>query len=51
MGLPSHRTQNSLRFSLGLLSTDAEVDRVVDVLPRLVEKLRGLSQRPAGARG
>ena len=28
MGLPAHRTQNSLRFSLGLFSTDAEVDRV-----------------------
>ncbi len=42
MGLPTHRTQNSLRFSLGLLSTEAEVDRVVDVLPRLVEKLRAL---------
>ena len=45
MGLPVHRTQNSLRFSLGLFSTDAEVDRVVDVLPRLVEKLRGLTRR------
>ena len=45
MGLPAHRTQNSLRFSLGLFSTDAEVDRVVEVLPRLVEKLRGLSRK------
>ena len=45
MGLPTHRTQNSLRFSLGLFSTDAEVDRVVDVLPRLVEKLRGLTRK------
>jgi cysteine desulfurase len=45
MGLPPHRTQNSLRFSLGLFSTDAEVDRVVEVLPRLVEKLRGLSRK------
>jgi cysteine desulfurase len=42
MGLPTHRTQNSLRFSLGLSSTEADVDRVVDVLPRLVEKLRAL---------
>ncbi len=40
MGLPVHRTQNSLRFSLGLFSTDAEVDRVIDTLPRLVGKLR-----------
>jgi cysteine desulfurase len=44
MGLPSHRTQNSLRFSLGLFSTEEEVDRVVEVLPRLVEKLRGLTR-------
>jgi cysteine desulfurase len=51
MGLPTHRTQNSLRFSLGMFSTEAEVDRVVEVLPRLVEKLRGLTQKPVGARG
>jgi cysteine desulfurase len=49
MGLPTHRTQNSLRFSLGMFSTDEEVDRVVDVLPRLVDKLRGLSRRTATA--
>lgn len=46
MGFPPHRTQNSLRFSLGTFSTDAEVDRVIDILPRLVEKLRGLTRRP-----
>jgi cysteine desulfurase len=49
MGLPSHRTQNSLRFSLGMFSTQEEVDRVVDVLPRLVEKLRGLTRKPVTA--
>jgi cysteine desulfurase len=49
MGLPSHRTQNSLRFSLGLFSTQEEVDRVVDVLPRLVDKLRGLTRKPVTA--
>ena len=48
MGLPTHRTQNSLRFSLGMFSTEAEVDRVVEVLPRLVEKLRGLTRTAAG---
>jgi cysteine desulfurase len=47
MGYPSHRTQNSLRFSLGLFSTEEEVDRVVDVLPRLAEKLRGLTRKPS----
>jgi cysteine desulfurase len=49
MGLPTHRTQNSLRFSLGMFSTQEEVDRVVEVLPRLVEKLRGLTRRPVTA--
>src|SRR5437764_7547972 len=47
MGLPVHRTQNSLRFSLGMFSNDEEVDRVLEVLPGLVEKLRGLSTRVA----
>jgi cysteine desulfurase len=47
MGFPAHRTQNSLRFSLGMFSTQEEVDRVVDLLPRLVEKLRGLSRKAA----
>jgi cysteine desulfurase len=46
MGLPPHRTQNSLRFSLGLFSTEEEVDRVASVLPGLVEKLRGLTRKP-----
>jgi cysteine desulfurase len=45
MGFPAHRTQNSLRFSLGVFSTDAEVDRVVSALPALVEKLRGLTKK------
>ncbi len=45
MGFNAHRTQNSLRFSLGLFSTEAEVDRVVATLPRLVEQLRGLTRK------
>ena len=49
MGFPAHRTQNSLRFSLGMFSTEEEVDRVIEVLPRLVEKLRGLTRRPVTA--
>ena len=40
MGLTPHRAQSSIRFSLGAGNTDAEVDYVLDVLPRLVEKLR-----------
>jgi cysteine desulfurase len=49
MGLPPHRTQNSLRFSLGMFSTEEEVDRVVSVLPRLMEKLRALTRKSATA--
>jgi cysteine desulfurase len=49
MGLPTHRTQNSLRFSLGMFSTDAEVDRVIEVLPRLVDKLRSLTRKTVSA--
>jgi cysteine desulfurase len=45
MGFSAHRTQNSLRFSLGLYSTPEEVDRVIAVLPGLVEKLRGLTRK------
>lgn len=49
MGLPVHRTQNSLRFSLGLYSTPEEVERVIETLPRLVQKLRALSSRTGAA--
>jgi cysteine desulfurase len=40
MGFPPHRTQNSIRFSLGAANTEADVDRVVTLLPGIVEKLR-----------
>jgi cysteine desulfurase len=49
MGFPAHRTQSSLRFSLGLFSTEEEVDRVVALLPGVVEKLRRLTRRTASA--
>jgi cysteine desulfurase len=47
MGFPPHRTQNSLRFSLGLFSTEQEVDLVASLLPALVTKLRALTERKA----
>ena len=43
MNLPSHRAQNSIRFSLGASNTDEQVDRVISVLPVIVKKLRSLS--------
>jgi len=45
MGLPSPRTQNSIRLSLGAGNTEAEVDFVVSKLPGLVEKLRSLTRK------
>jgi cysteine desulfurase len=47
MRLPPARTQGALRFSLGPTNTDAEVDRLLDVLPGLVDKLRSLTRMPA----
>lgn len=44
MGFHAHRAQNSLRFSLGMFSTEPQVDAVLNVLPRLVEKLRALTR-------
>ena len=43
MGLPHVRTLGSIRFSLGASNTDAEIDRVIETLPPLVEKLRSLT--------
>ena len=47
MGFPAHRTQNSIRFSLGAANTEADIDRVISVLPGIVEKLRSLTRAPA----
>jgi cysteine desulfurase len=43
MGLPTHRAQNSIRFSLGATNSEAEVDYLLDKLPRAVDKLRSLT--------
>jgi len=45
MGLPSHRAQNSIRFSLGAGNTEAQVDALLATLPVVVEKLRTLVRR------
>jgi cysteine desulfurase len=49
MGLPPHRTQNSIRFSLGAANTDEDIERVMAVLPGIVEKLRSLTRSPVRA--
>ncbi|HEX9367027.1 MAG TPA: cysteine desulfurase family protein, partial [Vicinamibacterales bacterium] len=45
MGLPSHRTQSSIRFSLGAGNTQAQVDSLIAKLPTVVGKLRSLVRR------
>jgi cysteine desulfurase len=46
MGVPRPRAAGSLRLSLGWASTDADVDRVLDVLPEAVSRLRRTSHQP-----
>jgi cysteine desulfurase len=43
MGYPHARTLGSIRFSLGAANTEADVDRVLEALPPIVEKLRSLT--------
>jgi len=43
MGFPAHRTQNSIRLSLGAGNTDEQVDYLLGKLPQIVEKLRALT--------
>ena len=43
MGYPHARTLGSIRFSLGTSNTDGDVDRVLEALPPIVEKLRSLT--------
>jgi cysteine desulfurase len=40
MGLPRDLAAGSLRLSLGWSSTDADIDRVLEVLPAAVGRLR-----------
>jgi cysteine desulfurase len=43
MGLPHLQAHSSLRFSLGKWTTEDDVNKVLDVLPGIVSKLRAMS--------
>jgi cysteine desulfurase len=43
MGVPPAVAQGSVRFSLGTENTESGVDYVLEVLPRIVERLRAMS--------
>jgi cysteine desulfurase len=49
MALPSHRTQNSIRISLGAGNTGEEIDVLLAKLPAVVDKLRSLTRAFARA--
>ena len=43
MGLSHEQAHGSLRFTLGKWTTEEDISRVLDVLPRIVAKLRAMS--------
>ena len=43
MGVPFTAAHGSVRFSLSAYNTEAEVDRVLEVMPGIIEELRALS--------
>jgi cysteine desulfurase len=43
MGIPYNYAHSSIRFSFSVYNTEEDVDRVIAVMPGIVEKLRGLS--------
>ncbi len=43
LGLPIELAKGSIRFSLGRENTDDEIEKVIDVLPKVVDRLRMLS--------
>jgi cysteine desulfurase len=43
MGLPYTILHGSIRFSLSRYTTDKEIDKVLEVMPGIVQRLRDLS--------
>ena len=43
LGVPPEQAHGSLRFTLGRWTTEEEVEQVLEVLPRVVAKLRAMS--------
>ncbi len=43
MGVPFTAIHGSIRFSLSRYNTDAEIDRVIDIMPNIIKELRLLS--------
>ncbi|CAN5507007.1 cysteine desulfurase NifS [soil metagenome] len=46
MHMTNERARSSLRFSFGRYNTEAELDQVLEIIPRVVRRLRQLSAAP-----
>jgi len=46
MGVTRDEARASLRFSIGRTTTEADIDRALEIIPRIIAKLR--AERPAG---
>ncbi|MFA5779566.1 MAG: cysteine desulfurase NifS [Elusimicrobiota bacterium] len=43
MGVPPEQAQGSVRFSLGHYTTEKDMDKLLEILPKIVERLRSMS--------
>jgi cysteine desulfurase len=43
MGMPYEAAHGSIRFTLGKVNTKKDIDELMEVLPEIIEKLRGIS--------
>ena len=43
LGLSQEQAHGSLRFTLGRENTEEDIERVLEVLPRIIAKLRAMS--------
>ena len=43
IGIPHERAHGSIRFTLGSQNTEAEIDKVIEVMPNIVQRMRDMS--------
>lgn len=43
MGIPHERAHGSIRFTLGTQNTEEEIDKVLEVMPAIVQRMRDMS--------
>ena len=46
MKLDEERAHGSVRFSLGRFNTEAQIEKALELIPPIIEKLRALSPAP-----